>query len=455
MAKYDQYFAEHRERHLDELKDFLRIPSVSALPEHKDDVRRAAEWTADSLRAAGVPHVEMLETDGHPSVYGEWLVDPSKPTYLIYGHFDVQPVDPEHLWETPPFEPTVRDGRLYARGASDDKGCAFIPVKAVEAIATLDGKPPVNLKFLLEGEEEIGSPNLAPLLKRKAERLKCDAVLCADGGFYRVQQPDITIGSRGICALQIDVIGATGDLHSGSYGGAIQNPLHALAAILAGMRDAEGKVLVKGFYDGVRELTDEERAQIAAVPFDEAEFLQGIGVSETFGEPGYSTLERLWARPTLEVNGMWGGFQGEGTKTVLPNAAHAKITCRLVPNQDPQQVLDAIEAHVKANAPRGVTVNVTKYDGSARAYLMLPDHPVLQTAAAVLSDVYGEQPVFTRAGGTLPVAAMVEDILKTDFIFFSFADPDNQVHAPDEFFRLDSFDKGVRAYVKLLNKLGE
>lgn len=454
MAKYDQYFKEHRQRHLEELKDFLRIPSVSALPAHENDVRKAAEWAADNLRASGVPHVEILETDGHPSVYGEWIVDEAKPTYLIYGHVDVQPVDPEHLWDSPPFEPTVRDDRLYARGAADDKGNAFVPVKAVEALAALDGKPPVNIKFLIEGEEEVGSPNLSPLLEREAKRLQCDAVLCADGGFYRVQQPDITVGSRGICAMQIDVRGATSDLHSGSYGGAVQNPLHALAAIVASLRDEDGNILVDGFYDGVRELTAEEKAGIAATPFDEAEFLAGIGVDETFGEPGYSTLERLWARPTLELNGLWGGFQGDGTKTVLPNEAHAKITCRLVPTQDPEQVLDAIEAHVLAHAPVGVTVTVDKFAGSARAYLMEADHPVLDVAAEVLEDVYGEKPVFTRTGGTLPVAAMVEDILETDFVFFTFGDPDNQVHAPNEFFRLASFDKGVRAYVKLLNALG-
>lgn len=453
MAKYDRYFQEHRGRHLEELQAFLRIPSVSALPAHKDDVRRAAEWAAANLRAMGVPTVEILETDGHPSVYGEWIVDPAKPTYLIYGHVDVQPVDPEHLWESPPFEPVVRDDRLYARGAADDKGNAFVPMKAIEALAQVDGGPPVNIKFLLEGEEEIGSPSLPNLLRREAQRFQCDAVLCADGGFYRVQQPDITVGSRGICALQIDVRGATSDLHSGSYGGAVQNPLHALAAIMASMRDKEGKILVEGFYDDVRELTPAEKAAIASVPFDEGKFLQGIGLEETFGEPGFTTLERLWARPTLEFNGMWGGFQGDGTKTVLPNEAHAKITCRLVPNQNPQQVLDAIEAHVIAHAPAGVSVTVTKFPGSARAYLMDADHPVLNEAAAVLEEVYGEQPVLTRAGGTLPVAAMVEDILETDFIFFTFGDPDNQVHAPNEFFRLASFDKGVRAYVKLLNRL--
>lgn len=454
MAKYEQYFEQHRERHLEELHDFLRIPSVSALPAHKDDVRRAAEWAADNLRAIGMPTVEIWETDGHPTVYGEWIVDGAKPTYLIYGHVDVQPVDPEHLWESPPFEPVVRDGKLYARGAADDKGNSFVPMKAVEALVALDGKPPVNIKFLLEGEEEVGSPNLPPLLEKKAERLQCDAVLCADGGFYRVQRPDITVGSRGICAMQINVKGAVSDLHSGGYGGAVQNPLHALAAIVAGMRDAQGKILVEGFYDGVRELTAEEKANFAAVPFDEAEFLSSIGLTETFGEPGYTTLERLWARPTLEFNGMWGGFQGDGTKTVLPNEAHAKITCRLVPDQDPKQVLDAIEAHVLKHAPPGVTVTVEKFAGSARAYLMEADHPLLDEAASVMEEVYGEKPVFTRTGGTLPVAAMVEDILETDFIFFTFGDPDNQVHAPNEFFRLDSFDKGVRAYVKLLNRLG-
>ena len=455
MAKYEAYLQQHRERHLQELADFLRSPSISALPEHAGDVRRAAEWAAAGLRAIGVPHVEILETAGHPSVYGEWMVDESLPTYLIYGHVDVQPVDPEHLWETPPFEPTLRDGRLYARGAADDKGNLFIPLKAVEALAAVDGRPPVNLKFLLEGEEESGSPSLPALLEAHADKLRCDAVLCADGGFYRVQRPDITVGSRGICSMQIDVVGAAGDLHSGSYGGAIQNPLHALAAILAGLRSPDGKILVEGFYDDVRGLTPEEKEAIAKVPFDEAEFLAGVGVSQPFGEPGYSTLERLWVRPTLEVNGMWGGFQGEGVKTVLPGQAHAKISCRLVPDQDPDKVMSAIEAHVKAHTPPGVTVTVSRIAGSAPAYVVPPGHPLLKKAAAVLEDVYGEEPVFTRAGGTLPVAAMVESILKTDFIFFSFGDPDNQVHAPNEFLRLESFDKGVRSYIKLLNSLAE
>ena len=381
MSKYDAYLEQHRETHIQQLLDFLRIPSVSALPRHKDDVRRAAQWAAEHLRAIGVPKVEILETGGHPIVYGEWTVDATKPTYLIYGHFDVQPVDPEHLWENPPFEPVIKDGRIYARGAADDKGCLFLALKAVEALAALDAQPPVNLKFMLEGEEEIGSPNLPGFLERERERLRADAVLCADGGFYLPQKPDITIGSRGICAMQIDVQGPKGDLHSGAYGGAIQNPIHALAAILASLRSPEGKILVKGFYDGVRPLTDEERADIARVPFDEKEFFAGVGVTEGFGEPGYSTLERLWARPTLEVNGIWGGFQGEGTKTVLPAEAHAKITCRLVPDQEPEQVLDAIEAHIRAHTPPGVTVRITRFPGSAPAYLMSRDHPILAKAA--------------------------------------------------------------------------
>ncbi|MBO8140893.1 MAG: dipeptidase [Firmicutes bacterium] len=454
MSRYEAYLAERRQAHLEQLLDFLRIPSVSALPAHKEDVRRAAQWAADHLRSIGVPTVEIWETGGHPAVYGEWIVDPEKPTHLIYGHVDVQPVDPVHLWETPPFEPVVRDGRIFARGASDDKGCAFIPLKAVEALIAVDGRPPVNLKFLLEGEEEIGSPNLPKLLRQQAARLRADAVLCADGGFYKPQKPGITVGSRGLCAMQIDVRGAKGDLHSGGYGGAIQNPIHALAAIIASMRSPDGKILVKGFYDGVRELTGEERVDIARVPFDERAFLDGIEVSEPFGEPGYSTLERLWARPTLEVNGIWGGFQGEGTKTVLPSEAHAKITCRLVPEQDPNQVLDALEAHIRAHTPPGVTVKITRHPGSAAAYLMSRDHPIIAKATQALREVYGEEPVFTRTGGTLPVAAMVKSILKTDFIFFSFGDPDNQIHAPNEFFRLESFDKGVRSYIRLLAGLG-
>lgn len=453
MAELDRYFAAHRERHLEELNAFLRIPSISALPGHKDDVRRAAEWAAAKLREMGMPHVEIWETDGHPAVYGEWAVADDQPTVLIYGHVDVQPVDPEALWETPPFEPTVRDGRLYARGACDDKGNVWIAAKAVEALAALHGRPPLNVKFLLEGEEEVGSPNLAPLLRRQAERLRADVVLCADGGFYLPQKPSITLGSRGLCALQLDVRGPRSDLHSGEYGGSIQNPIHALAHILASMRSPDGRIAVAGFYDDVRELTPGEREAIAALPFDEEAYLAELGVKEPFGEPGYSNLERRWARPTLEVNGIWGGFQGEGTKTVLPAEAHAKITCRLVPDQDPQRVLDALEAHVKEHTPPGVEVSVRRFPGAARAYLMDADHPAVHEAVGVLRDVYGEEPALTRTGGTLPVAEMVQSILGTDFVFFTFGDPDANIHAPNEFLRLESFDKGVRAYALLLQRL--
>lgn len=454
METVDRYLEAQRARHLEELKAWLRIPSVSALPQHAPDVRRAAEWVADHLRGIGVPEVTILETGGHPSVYAHWPADPALPTVLIYGHLDVQPVDPEHLWETPPFEPVERDGRLYARGASDDKGNVWIPIKALEALAAQAGRPPVNIKLLIEGEEEVGSPHLPDLLRRERERLRADVVLCADGGFYLPQKPSITLGSRGLCALQIDVQGPRGDLHSGSYGGAIQNPIHALVALLASMRSPDGKVVVRGFYDGVRELTPAEREAFAALPFDEEAYLAELGVDVPFGEPGYSTLERTWARPTLEVNGIWGGFQGEGTKTVLPARAHAKITCRLVPDQDPGQVLDAVEAHVREHTPPGVRVHVHRFPGSARAYLVDPDHPVVAEAARVLAEVYGEEPAFTRTGGTLPVAAMVQSILNIPFVFFTFGDPDSNIHAPNEFFRLESFDKGVRAYTRLLAALG-
>jgi acetylornithine deacetylase/succinyl-diaminopimelate desuccinylase-like protein len=454
-AAAEAYLASHRERHLGELQDFLRIPSVSALPDHRGDVARAAEWLADRLRATGVPEVRIMPTDGHPVVYGAWQTRAQAPTILLYGHYDVQPVDPVALWQTPPFEPAVRDGRLVARGASDDKGSLFIPLAALDAIRSVAGTPALNLKFLFEGEEETGSPNLAPFLEAQHDLLRADVTVSADGGQWDVDTPALALGNRGLSGLQIDVRGAATDLHSGTYGGAVANPIHALAALLAGMHSPEGRVTVDGFYDAVRPVTPAERQDLARVPFDEAAVRRGLGVTEFVGEAEYTPLERTWIRPTLEVNGMWGGFQGAGTKTVLPNEAHAKITCRLVPDQDPDRIADAIERHLRRHAPPGVALSITRSKGKSRPYLMPAGHPALAAAAAALRAAYGRDPVRVRVGGTLPVAELVKRTLGTWLIFFAFGEPDNLVHAPNEFLRLQTFDRGTRAYVRFFDELAK
>ncbi|HEV2281804.1 MAG TPA: dipeptidase [bacterium] len=453
-AATDAYLSKQRERHLGELQDFLRIPSVSALPAHRPDIARASEWLAERLRATGVPEVHIMPTSGNPVVYGAWPARDGAPTVLLYGHYDVQPVDPVALWQTPPFEPAIRDGRLVARGASDDKGSLFIPLLALEAIRSIAGGPALNLKFLFEGEEETGSPNLAPFLHEHRALLAADVTVSADGGQWDVETPSLALGNRGLTGLQIDMRGAATDLHSGTYGGAVANPLHALAALLAGMHDAEGRVTVRGFYDAVRTLGAEERRELAKVPFDEGALRRELGITHFVGEPDYTPLERTWIRPTLEVNGMWGGFQGDGSKTVLPNEAHAKITCRLVPDQDPDEIAQAVEQHVLRHAPAGVMVTVTRSKGKARPYLMPAEHPSLAAAARALRATYGKDPVRVRVGGTLPVSDLVRRELGTWLVFFAFGEPDNLVHAPNEFLRLQTFDRGTRAYVRFFDELG-
>jgi acetylornithine deacetylase/succinyl-diaminopimelate desuccinylase-like protein len=352
----------------------------------------------------------------------------------------------------------VRAGgpRRPSRGARRERrqGSLFIPLIALDAIRNAAGGPPLNLKFLFEGEEETGSPNLAPFLHEHAALLAADLTVSADGGQWDAETPALPLGNRGLAGLQIDLRGAATDLHSGTYGGAVANPLHALAALLAGMHDADGRVTVKGFYDSVRTLSAGERREIARVPFDEAALRRDLGVADLAGEPGYTPLERTWIRPTLEVNGMWGGFQGDGSKTVLPNEAHAKITCRLVPDQDPDQIAEAVEQHARRHLPAGVTMTVTRSKGKSRPYLMPAGHPSLAAAAKALRAAYGKDPVQVRVGGTLPVADLVRRELGTWMVFFAFGEPDNLVHAPNEFLRLQTFDRGARAYVRFFDELG-
>jgi acetylornithine deacetylase/succinyl-diaminopimelate desuccinylase-like protein len=454
MQSWQEYLQQNRERFQQELVSFLRIPSISSLPEHADDVRRAGEWVAERMRNAGIPRVELLETGGHPVVYGECLRAPGKPTILVYGHFDTQPVDPLDLWTYPPFDPIIRDDRIYARGASDDKGNMLIPILAAEALLQTTGNLPLNVRFLFEGQEEIGSPQLPGFVAEHRERLACDMVISADSGQWSETEPALLTSLRGLCALQIDVRGASTDLHSGIYGGAVQNPIHVLARILASLRGPDGRILVEGFYDDVRELTPADRERIAAVPFDQEAYLAQLGVTELFGEAGFTPLERIWARPTLEVNGVWGGFQGDGTKTVLPREAHAKITCRLVANQDPHRIAELVCEHVRKQPAPGVTVECHALPGTARPYRIPDDHPGNRAVAEVLTELYGRPPYFIGAGGSVPVCELFQGLLGVYTVGFGFGLDDERFHAPDEFFRLGSFRRGQEGYCRLLEHLG-
>jgi len=454
---WEAYLEEHNDRHVEELFDLLRIPSISSLPEHKGDVRRAAEWVADALRTVGVPTVEIMPSAGNPVVYGEWTVDPAKPTALIYGHYDVQPADPLDLWETPPFEPTIRDGKIYARGSSDDKGNLFVPIKALEALVRTNstGQPPINLKFTIEGEEEVGSPNLPAFVREHKELLACDVVLCADGGMYSVDTPSIAVSSKGIAGCQVNVRTADTDLHSGQYGAAVPNAVQAAVQLAATLHTHDGSVAVHGFYDTVRDLTESDRAEIRAVPHHPQEYLADIGATDFWGEPDYTAIERAFARPTLDLNGFWGGFQGQGTKTVTPCEAHFKITCRLVKDQEPSEILDLIEAHIAAHTPRGATVTVERIAGAARPFGIRRDHPMLVAAEQSLADLYDRDPYVIRMGGTLPVAETYQTELGADMVFYSFSMPGSRAHAPNESFMLrEGFLMGRKAYCALLERLG-
>ena len=458
MTTWQSYLDQNRDRFLAELLDFYTIASISALPEHAPDVRRAGEWVAARMKAAGIEHVEMMETGGHPVVYGDLLHAPGKPaapTVMIYGHFDVQPVDPLNLWTTPPFQPDIRDGRVYARGASDDKGNMLLPILAVEALLKTAGALPVNLKFFFEGQEEIGSPTLPAFVAEHKDKFACDMIFSADAGQFSETEPALGVGLRGLAALEVAVTGPDHDVHSGMYGGTIQNPIHALVGILAALHNPDGSVNVPGFYDDVRPLTEEDRAAIAAVPYGDEERMSSVGVDALFGEEGYTSLEREWARPTLEVNGIGGGFQGAGTKTVIPSTAHAKITCRLVADQNPHKIAQLVKAQIERLAPPGAQVTVTGESSHAYPYLMPPDHPANAAARDVLVALYGKEPYLMRSGGSVPVCPLFHKELGVYTASFGFALDDEYQHSPNEFWRLSSFDKGQTAYCMLIERLGK
>ncbi len=455
-------FAAALERHLDATEDarlesfreFLRLPSVSALSEHIPDVRRAAEWLAESLRAAGLEHVEVSETGGNPVVYADWLHADGAPTALVYGHYDVQPVDPLESWTSPPFEPVIRDGRMLARGSSDDKGQIHAHLMAAEALLSLRDRFPINVRYVFEGEEEISSRHLEPWLVEHRERLTADVAIISDTGFFEGNVPAITIGLRGMMYAQVDVELAPADLHSGGFGGVVANPAVALAQIVTALKGPDGRIRIPGFYDRVVELTDEERAAVAALPFDEEAFRVATGVPALVGEVGYSTLERKGARPTLDVNGIWGGFQGEGSKTIIPAHAHAKVSCRLVTAQDPDDIFERFEAFVADIAPPGVTVTVRQL-GGGRPSLTPVDHPMTQAAARAIEATFGRAPVYIREGGSIPVAASFESALGLPVVLLGFSQPHSNAHAPDEWFDLANYDGAIRAIIATFDEIAK
>ncbi len=433
--------------------EFLRIPSISALPEHAPDIRRAAQWIVDELTRIGFEHAEVGETAGHPVVYADWLHAPGAPTILVYCHYDVQPVDPIGQWETAPFEPFIRDGRVVGRGAADDKGQLHLHLKAAEALLATRGRLPLNLRFLFEGEEEITSASLGPWLAANLARLSADAVIISDTGFFEGNLPALTVALRGNLYTQIDVVGSPVDLHSGGFGGAVENPANALAHIVAGLKDRDGHITIPGFYDDVVEPTAQERFEISCLPFDEAAYRAEIGVRALAPERGWTALECTAVRPTLDVNGLWGGFQGDGQKTIIPAAAHAKVSCRLVPNQDPDTVFERFRDHVQRLAPPGVLVEVTKL-GEARPVRTDTAHPVAQAALAVLEAEFGRAPLLIRSGGTIGVASMFVEQLGLPLVMLGFTNPDDNAHAPNEFMLLENYERGLRTVCRLWDDLG-
>jgi acetylornithine deacetylase/succinyl-diaminopimelate desuccinylase-like protein len=452
-ARVQQHLADRRDQSVADLKEFLSIPSVSADSRHKADCRRAAEWVHSRLAAAGVS-AELVETPGHPIVYGEWTAAPGSPTVLVYGHYDVQPADPLNLWTTPPFEPTLRDGCLYARGATDDKGQVFTHILSAAAWMQVAGRLPVNLKFVIEGEEEVGSNNLDDFLKARRDQLKCDVAVISDTAQYGDGIPAITYGLRGIIACEVTVHGPNRDLHSGVFGGAVANPVNTLARLIAKLHDDQGRVQIPGFYDAVTPLTDEERQAFAKLPFDEAEFCRSIGAAGPHGEAGFTSLERRWVRPTCDVNGIYGGYQGEGPKTIIPAHATAKITCRLVPNQDPHQVTAALEAFLRKIAPPGVRLEFRSYHG-APATVCDTSSPYMAAARDAITAGFGRVPVLIREGGSIPVVGSLKQILGVDTLLLGWGRNSDNLHSPNEHFHLEDFHRGAAASAALWEAIGQ
>jgi len=451
----DRYVSQNEARFLEELKDFLRIPSISTLPEHNADTQRAAEFAAGKLNAAGMENIEIIQTERHPLVYADWLHAPGKPTVLCYGHFDVQPPDPLELWETPPFEPTERNGNLYARGSADDKGQMYSHVKAIEALFAVHGKPPVNIKVLLEGEEEVGGISVAEYVAKNPAKLKADVALVSDTEMYEPGLPTLNIGLRGLVYMEIESRGPMRDLHSGLYGGAAPNAVFGLIELLSNAKDANGRIQIPGIYDDVEPPSSAEKESWKHLPFDEKEYLASeVGSTQLTGEKEYSVFERTWARPTLEVHGIAGGFTGAGAKTVIPAKAVAKVSIRLVPKQDPEKIVASVKAFVQANTPAGIQCEV-RVLSSGPGLMVNPDHPAIRVAAKAFSDVFGKPTVFTRSGGSIPIVGDFANHLGIPTILMGFGLPDDGLHSPNEKYCIRNYFDGIRTLAHFFEELGK
>ncbi len=455
MEKVLNYISGNGENFENQLKEFLKIPSISTNPENVKDMRTCAEFVEKEMNSVGLENVKIMDTPGHPVVYGEWLhAGEDKPTILIYGHYDVQPVDPVELWTDPPFSANIKEGKIYARGAVDDKGQVFIHFKSLESHMKNNGSLPVNVKMLIEGEEEIGSVNLEDFIIKNKEMLKCDYVVISDTGMIDNETPSICYGLRGLAYMQVEVTGPNRDLHSGEFGGAVDNPINALAHMICKLKDDKGKILIDGFYDDVIKLSDNEREEYKKLPFDEVKYKKDLGIEELFGEEGYSTLERDSARPTLDCNGIWGGFQGEGAKTVLPSKAYAKISMRLVPDQEPEKIEKLFTEYINKITPKSVKVKVKSLHGGKGAITPI-DSPGMEAAAIAMEKGFGKKPLFTRGGGSIPVVSSFQSILNAPTILLGFGLPDENIHSPDEHFNLINFHRGILSISHFYNEIAK
>lgn len=452
MEQVLTYIESNKERYLSELKQFLSLPSVSSQSSHNADIQRCAEWVADHIRSIGMQNVQIMPTGGHPVVYSDWLHAPGAPTVLFYGHYDVQPVDPLNLWESPPFEMTIRDGKIFARGSADDKGQVFIHFKGIEALMKQQGELPVNIKMLIEGEEEVGSANLENFVKEHKDLLKADLVLISDSSMFAKGIPSICYALRGLSYLEIEVTGPNRDLHSGSFGGSVHNPIQALSEIIASLHDKNGRVTVKGFYDDVRPLSKKERDAFKKLPFSEKAYAKELGVKQLYGEKGFSSLERTWARPTLECNGIWGGYIGEGAKTVLPSKAYAKISCRLVPDQNSSKIAKLVERHLKKIAPKTIDIQIRVLHGGEAAITPIESAGV-KAAVAALEKGFGKKPLYQREGGSIPIVVQFKKLLGIDTVLLGFGVPDENAHSPNEFLLVENFFGGIKTSVHFFSEL--
>lgn len=455
MADLKDFIAGSKDRYLSELKQFLKFPSISTNPENKKDVLECAEYLKKHMESIGMQNAKVYPTKGHPVVYSDWLnAGADKPTVLIYGHYDVQPVDPVELWTSPPFEADIRGENIYARGSADDKGQVFIHLKAIEAHLSQNKTLPVNIKLLIEGEEEIGSVHLGDFIKDNVELLRCDVIVVSDTSMFSKELPALGYALRGLCYMQVDVTGPNRDLHSGQYGGSVENPINALAEMISKMKDADGKILIDGFYDDVAPLSKEEKENFEKLPFDDKEYAKGLEVDELAGEKGYSTLERIWSRPTLDCNGIWGGFTGEGAKTVLPSKASAKISMRLVPNQDPDKIAELFVKFVKKIAPKSIKVDVYgQHHG--KPWISPIDSKWNQAAIRALKAGFGKEPVFMREGGSIPIVFTLEEYLKAPTVLLGFGLPDENAHSPDEHLNLNNFFNGIQTSAVFYNEIAK